>query len=129
MRNTFSALFLFLVFLTSCQEDPKLRALEQEKAAQKREVIFNNINKGWNFKAQPINSTSRSLTSNWAEWRVFLNELAQKPKSTIGAFQQKAKTLSKRADDLNKNIPIIYDLPETKSRIQVIATKINSINL
>ena len=129
MKLSFSTLLLLLVFLSSCQEDPKVRALQQEKETQKREVIFTNINKGWNFNAQPINETSRELTTNWTEWRVFLNELGQKPKSSIGAFQQKAKTLSKRAAELNNNIPIKYNLPEIKSRIAVITTKINAINL
>ena len=128
MKLYFSTLLL-LVFLSSCQEDPKSRALEQEKETQKREVIFTNINKGWNFNSQPINETSRKLTTNWAEWRVFLNELGQKPKSSISAFQQKAKTLSKSAIDLNINIPIKFDLPEIKSRIAVITTKINAVNL
>ena len=129
MKLYFSTLLLLLVFLSSCQEDPKSRALEQEKETQKREVIFTNINKGWNFNSQPINETSRKLTTNWAEWRVFLNELGQKPKSSISAFQQKAKTLSKSAIDLNINIPIKFDLPEIKSRIAVITTKINAVNL
>jgi hypothetical protein len=129
MKLSFSTLLLLLVFLSSCQEDPKVRALEQEKETQKREAIFTSINKGWNFNSQPINETSRELTTNWAEWRVFLNELGQKPKSSIGAFQQKAKTLSKRAAELNNNIPIKYNLPEIKSRIAVITTKINAINL
>ncbi|TBX70770.1 hypothetical protein EZL74_03595 [Flavobacterium silvisoli] len=129
MKITFLSLLLSLVCLSSCQEDPKLRALEQEREAQKREIIFNNINKGWTFNAQPINTTSRNLTANWAEWRTFLNELNQKPKSSLGAFQQKAKTLSKKASELNNNIPAVFDLPETRSRIDVIATKMNSINL
>lgn len=129
MKLSFSTLLLLLVFLTSCQEDPKVRALEQEKETQKREVIFANINKGWNFNSQPINETSRELTTNWAEWRLFLNELGQKPKSSIGAFQQKAKTLSKKAADLNNNIPIKYSIPEVKSRIAVLTTKVNAVNL
>ncbi len=120
---------LLLVLLSSCQQDPKDRALEQEKETQKREVIFTTINNGWNFNSQPINETSRGLTTNWAEWRVFLNELSQKPKSSIGAFQQKAKTLSKRAAELNNNIPIQYDIPEVKSRIAVLTTKVNAVNL
>jgi hypothetical protein len=129
MKITFSIVFIYLFFLTSCQEDPKLRALAQEKEAQKKEVKFKNISKGWNFTVQPNNETSRSLTNTWAEWRVFLNELAQKPKSSLGAFQQKAKTLSKRATELNNNIPITYNLPEIKSRIAALCTKINAINL
>ena len=129
MKLSFSTLLLLLIFLSSCQEDPKVRALEQEKETQKREVVFTNINNGWNFNSQPLNQTSSELTTNWAEWRVFLNELGQKPKSSIGAFQQKAKTLSKRAGELNNNIPIKYNLPEIKSRIAVITTKVNAINL
>lgn len=129
MVKSFSALLLILLFLVSCQEDPKVRALEQEKETKKREAIFTNINNGWNFNSQTLNATSRELTTNWAEWRVFLNELSQKPKSSIGAFQQKAKTLSKRAVELNNNIPIKYNLPEIKSRIAVITTKVNAINL
>ena len=128
MKSYFSTLLL-LVFLSSCQEDPKSRALEQEKETQKREVIYTNINKGWTFNSQPTNETSSGLTGTWAEWRVFLNELGQKPKSSIGAFQQKAKTLSKRALELNNNIPIKYNLPEIKSRISVITTKVNAVNL
>ena len=120
---------LLLVVLSSCQEDPKVRALEQAKETQKREALFTNINNGWNFNSQPVNGTSQELTTNWAEWRVFLNELGQKPKSSIGAFQQKAKTLSKRAMELNNNVPIKYNLPEIKSRIAVITTKVNAINL
>lgn len=129
MKLSFSTLLLLLVFLSSCQEDPKVRALEQEKETQKREVIFSNINKGWNFNSQPLNQTSSELRTNWAEWRVFLNELGQKPKSSIGAFQQKAKTLSKKADELNNNIPIKYSIPEVKSRIAVLTTKVNAVNL
>lgn len=129
MKLSFSTLLLLLIFFSSCQEDPKIRALEQEKETQKRESIFTNINNGWNFNSQPLNETSRELRSNWSEWRVFLNELGQKPKSSTGAFQQKAKTLSKRAAELNNNIPIKYDLPEIRSRISVVTTKVNALNL
>jgi len=129
MKIYFSALVLMLLSLVSCQEDPKIRILEQEKEAKKQEVIFNNINRGWNFNAQLTNETARSLTNSWAEWRIFLNELGQKPKSSIGAFKSKAKTLSKKAADLNNNIPAKFAIPEVKSRIAAICTKINSINL
>jgi len=128
MKLYFSSLLLLLLF-SSCQEDPKVRILEQEKENQKRDVIFNNISKGWSFNSVPSNQTSTELTSVWPEWRVFLYELGQKPKSSIGAFKQKSKTLSKRAFELNGKIPIKFDLPEVRSRIAVLTTKINSINL
>jgi hypothetical protein len=60
---------------------------------------------------------------------MFLTELGQKPKSSIGAFKQKAKALSKRALELNNNIPMAYNTPEVKSRIAAITTKINAVNL
>ena len=128
MKLYFSTVLL-LILLSSCQEDPNTRAKAQEKESQKREVIFNNISEGWNFNSRPSNETSRELITYWAEWRVFLNELGQKPKSTIGAFKQKAKTLSKRAAELNNNIPIKFNFPEIKSRIAVITTKVNAMNL
>lgn len=129
MKLYFSSLLVVLLFFASCQEDPKVRALEQEKENQKREAIFASINNGWNFNSQPANQTSGELRRYWAEWRMFLNELGQKPKSSIGAFQQKATTLSKRAADLSNNTPIKFNLPEVRSRIAVIATKMNAINL
>lgn len=129
MKTTIAKLFFLVLFFSSCQEDPKQHLIEQRNEAQKRETIFNSINQGWNFNAEPINTTSRTLTSSWNEWRVFLSELHQKPKSSIGAFQQKARTLTKRALELNNTIPTTYNIPEIKSRIEAIATKINSINL
>lgn len=124
----FFLLFTFLLFL-SCQDEGKLRVIEQKKEAEKKEAVFAKINKGWSFNTQPINATSQKLLTNWGEWRVFLKELSQKPKSSIGAFQQKAKTLSKKAVDLNNHIPFAYSKPEIKSRIAVIITKINAIDL
>lgn len=126
--KNFLILFTFLCFF-ACQDDTKIRLVEQEKEAQKQEVVFEAINKGWTFNFQPLNETSKKLTSNWSEWRIFLKELSQKPKSSIGAFQQKAKTLSKRALDLNSHIPIAYDKPEIKSRIAGLTTHVNSLNL
>lgn len=129
MTIKFSLLLFSFLWLSSCQDDTKQRSINQEKEAQKKEVVFAEINKGWNFNAQPANETSRALLTNWSEWRIFLKELSQKPKSSIGAFQQKAKTLSLKAADLNNHIPFAYDKPEIKSRIAVLATNVNSLNL
>lgn len=129
MNVKFSVLLFSFLWLSSCQDDTKQRIVEQEKENQKREIVFANINKGWNFNAQPLNETSRALLTNWSEWRIFLKELSQKPKSSIGAFQQKAKTLSLKANDLNNHIPFAYDKPEIKSRIAALATQVNSVNL
>ena len=129
MKLRFSCIFLVLLLMLSCQDNKEQRLIETAKDAKKQEIIFDNINKGWNFNAKPINPASQGLVGMWNEWRLFLNELNGKPKSTIGAFQKKAKELSKKAADLNNNIPISYNKPEVKSRIAVLISKINSLNL
>ncbi len=129
MKSYFSCL-LFLIFLmTSCKDETVNRQAENAKDVKKKAVIFDHINKGWNFNAQPTNAVSRSLLNTWTEWRDFHNELAQKPKMTIGAFQKKAKSLSKKIAALTNTIPSPYNKPEIRSRIAVVATKINALNL
>lgn len=131
MKTFHTILFLLiaLVLLVSCKDEVSERKLAQEKEQQKLEHIFNTINKNWNFNGQAMNATSQKLVQNWAEWRTFLNELNQKPKSSVAAFQKKAKILSLKVAELNNNIPEIYNKPEVKSRISAITTKINSLNL
>lgn len=129
MKLPFSCLFLVLLLILSCQENKKKRLFENAKNTKKQEIIFDNINKGWDFNAKPINPASEGLVNMWKEWRLFLNELNRKPKSTIGAFQKKTKELSRKAADLNINIPDAYNKPEIKSRIAVLISKINSLNM
>lgn len=121
---------LFLIIsLISCQNEGDKRRAEYEKEVKKQEVIFENISKAWNFSYPTLNPETQVDIKNWNEWRLLQNDLSQKPKSTIGAFQKKAKTLSKRAKDLNINIPQKFNKPEVKSRIAVLSIKLNSINL
>ena len=127
LQNTFLLMGLLLLF--SCQGNKEQRLVENAKDAKKKETLFNNISKGWNFNANPINPASKGLVDMWPQWRSFLIELNTKPKSTIGAFQKEAKELSKKVANLNNNIPNAYNKPEVKSRISVLISKINSLNL
>jgi hypothetical protein len=125
-----SVVILFIsLFLFSCQDENKIRLIEQQKEAKKKEVIFNNINKGWVFNIRPLDPTVQGKINNWMEWRSFLTEINQKPKSTIGAFQRKAKVLSKKSAELKNNIPYEFNKPQIISRITVIETKIKSMDL
>lgn len=122
--------FLFLFFtLISCNDNAEKREAENLKDTKRKELIFETINKGWNFSIPTLSSNSQEVINNWNEWRLFLNEIELKPKSSIGAFQKKSKALSKRVMDLNMNIPPTFNKPEVRSRISVLVTKINSINL
>jgi hypothetical protein len=129
MKLQITVLLMAFLLLFSCQENKELRLIENVKDAKKKEKIFNKINNGWNFNANPINPAAQGLVTMWPEWRGFLLELNSKPKSTIGAFQKKAKELSKKVAELNNNIPMAYNKPEVKSRIAVLISKINSLNL
>ena len=124
-------LLLFIIVIGSliaCSDESK-RAAEIERDQKKKEAIYNTIQKAWQFDAEPLNKTSQSLISDWTEWRDLLNELSQKPQSSIGAFRKKSKTLSAKVDSLANKIPIKYSKPEVKSRISVLTTKINSLDL
>jgi len=122
--------FLTLIFLVvSCKDNTEELKLEQVKEAKKKEVIFNNINKGWIFNIAPVEPTTQSKINGWMEWRNFLTEINQKPKSSIGAFQKKASTLSKKVMDLTTTIPPEFNKPQVKARIAVVTTKVKSMDL
>ena len=124
-------LFLTLISILtiSCKDDSAQRKIEQEKQVKKNEAIFDNINRGWIFDITPLNSTTQSKINNWNEWRTFLNEIKQKPKTSISAFQKKAKVLSKKVVELNNNIPSEFSKPQVKTRIAVVTTKVRSLDL
>ncbi len=127
IKIVFLSLISFLAL--SCQEDAAQRKIEQEREAKKIDAIFNNINRGWIFDIVPLESTTQSKINSWNEWRTFLNEINQKPKSSISAFQKKAKVLSSKVVELNNNIPIEFNKPQIKSRIAVVTTKVKSLDL
>lgn len=129
MKFKFIYLFSLVFVLNSCKNDTEKRLIETEKAAKKKELIFENINKGWVFNANPINATSQANTLSWNEWRMFLAELEQKPKKTIGAFQKKSTELSKKAMALNDFVPIEFNKPQIKARISTLITKVRMLDL
>lgn len=129
MKYKLSSFLFLIILLSSCKNNDQKRLAENEKDAQKKEVIFSNINKGWVFYDTPINTTSEASMATWNELRLFLAELAIKPKKTIGAFQQKSAAISKKAMALNDNIPYQFDKPQIKSRISTLITKVRLLDL
>lgn len=129
MQRKLFLLMLISFAVLSCQDDNQQRIAEQKKEAKKRETIFNNINNAWNFSIPAMDNGAQGIANNWAEWRSFVNEINLKPKTSIGAFQRKAATLSKKVAELNNNIPIKFNLPQTRSRIAVLTTNIKMLDL
>lgn len=126
-RISFAILFTFL--LASCNENAKQRLEAQKKEAEKNKVIFAAIDSGWKFQSQPINEVSEKSMSFWPQWRTFIDELSQKPKSSISAFQKKSKALTKKALELKDNIPGQYSNPAIKSRISILITNVSLLDM
>lgn len=120
--------FLLLLF-SSCKDDAQQREVQNKKAIQKKEAIYKNISKSWDFYDTPINTTSEQSVASWIEFRQFLEELGQKPRKTMGAFQKKAAELSKKVLLLNNNIPFQFQQPQIKSRIGTLITKVRLLDL
>ncbi|MBA0883379.1 hypothetical protein [Flavobacterium undicola] len=129
MKNKITYFLFLLVLLASCKEDNQKRIAENAKDTQKKELIFANIKKGWDFYDEPINEATEESVKIWSDLRAFMQELGQKPKKTIGAFQQKAAAISKKAMALNNNIPELFNKPQIKSRVSVLITKVRLFDM
>jgi len=119
------ALFLF----SSCKEDTKVREMEILKAKKEKELVFNAIDRAWNFPARNLTPESQIIATTWNEWRLFNNELQQKPASTINAYKVKTKSLVQKADVLEGSIPARLNKPKFKSRLAALITKLKALNM
>ncbi|MEL1240970.1 hypothetical protein [Flavobacterium flavipallidum] len=130
MSNKLVYIFSLLILMASCnQENNQKRLAENAKDAKKKKIIFENIQKGWDFYDEPINEATEESIKTWNELRLFMQELHQKPKKTIGAFQQKSDAIAKKVMVLNTSIPELFNKPQIKSRIQVLITKVRLMDM
>ncbi len=129
MKLKFTAILFICFFIQSCRNDSEKQLVDTEKGLQKNELIVSNISKSWAFNSSPSNGASQTNAVQWTEWRLFLNELNQKPKESIRAFQNKASELSKKGMALNENIPPELDKPQIKARIATLITKVRLLDL
>jgi hypothetical protein len=129
MKFKVFALLFLLIAAFSCQDDDAVREKERLKTLEKSAIIFEKINKNWNFDTASQTDEVAFILKNWRQWSDFSREIAQKPKSSITAFRKKAVLLSKKAEELNANIPPKFDNPQIKSRILIIVTQLHQLDL
>ena len=129
MKKKLFGVVALLILTIGCKNDDNQRAIEQEKDIKKKELVFESINKDWNFNVPTLNPQTQVLLNNWVEWRLFKEDINRKPKSSIGAFQQKSKSLSKKVTDLSLAIPPAVATTAVKSRISVLTTQIKMLEL
>ncbi|WP_211518739.1 hypothetical protein [Flavobacterium humi] len=128
MKYTITLCLLIALLFPACKDDSKIHEIEITKALKEKELAFNTINKTWNFGPRNLSPEAQSMLGNWMEWRLFISELNQKPKGTIGAFQRKVSVLVKQAEAMNTSIPQRIDKPQIKSRMMALVTKIKSLD-
>lgn len=129
MKLKFIYLLSLFFVLNSCKNENEKRLVENKKDALKKEVIYSNIEKAWNFNAIPINETSEAYIATWTAWREFMTELSHRPQKTIGAFQKRSTELSRKITAMNSSIPIDFNQPQIKSRISALMTKVRMLDL
>lgn len=127
MKMKFIYSFLLLLVLVSCNDFSDLNA-ESEKNKQRNEAVFKAISKEWNFVFPATKPEIQTTLNEWKDWRQFQNELEQKPKTSLLAFQMKIENVSKRADSLHLTVPAKYNNPQVRSRLITLDTQLNSLN-
>lgn len=129
MKKLCFTVLIFCLSFVACKEDNSYAILEQKRELQKREQIFNTINKSWLFVVPQMQPEAQNLVNDWKEWRIFIMELNQKPKSSLREFQKKSKSLTKLSEQLSTTIPKKILNPAVKSRINVMKTQLKSLEL
>lgn len=124
-----SVLFIIFLIVISCTDKDAIRREEAQKAVIKREELFKEISKNWNFKTADFTEETYDIVQDWAEWNVFYNELLQKPQTDIGAFQRKANTLVKQVEALHSTIPEVFNVTQIQSRFMVLDTKLKMLKI
>lgn len=123
-----SLLLLLLLLLFSCNNKEE-RMADSNKAAKHNDSVFTIINQNWKFNIPPATPKVQSLITGWHDWRMFNQELQQKPKNSLTAFRLKARNLSAKTGILENNIPPRFNKPAVRSRISTLNTKIKSLEM
>ncbi|MES2812252.1 MAG: hypothetical protein V4670_07260 [Bacteroidota bacterium] len=129
MKSIFSYSLLVVFLFSACKKDVTINEVDIQKAKKEKELVFNAINKAWNFPERTLTPEAQIIATNWNEWRLFINELNQKPQSTISAFKIKTKNLVQKAEVLQSTIPSKLNKPQVKTRLTALITKLKALNM
>lgn len=128
--NFFKILILsvFSSFLFFSCKDKDEQLLIVEKMEKKNRESFEQINKAWLLNIPNASVEVSSVLNQWKEWQSFEQEIKQKPKSSISAFKQKVLNLVSKSDSLHLNVPPRFNVPQVRSRIVALQTKILALD-
>ena len=128
--NFFKTLILsvFSILLFFSCKDENEQVLLIEKMEKKNKESFEQINKVWLLNIPNASVEVSSVLNQWKEWQSFEQEIKQKPKSTVSAFKQKVLNLVSKSDSLHLNVPPRFNVPQVRSRIVALQTKILALD-
>lgn len=126
MRYLF-ILFIFLSALTACKKETII--IDPTTIERHQDSLVRNIHELWKFKISVKNSAVNQKLGNWEEWRHFVNELTIAPELSISHLQHKAKNLVENVGKLRENIPELYDQNQTISRIALLETYVQNLDM
>lgn len=130
-RMNFFKLLILSVFSSilffSCKQNDE-QALIVEKMEKKNRASFEQINKAWQLNIPITSPEVRGVLNQWQEWKNFEEELQQKPKSSINAFKHKVLNLVAKSTSLHENVPPRFNIPQVRSRIVALQTKILALD-
>ena len=130
-KMNFFKLFIVSVFCSviffSCNKNEE-QALIVEKMEKKNRASFEQINKAWQLNIPITSPEVRGVLNQWQEWKNFEEELQQKPKSSINAFKHKVLNLVAKSTSLHENVPPRFNIPQVRSRIVALQTKILALD-
>lgn len=120
--SVFSSILFF-----SCKQNDE-QVLLVEKMEKKNRESFEQINKAWQLNIPVTGPEVRGVLNQWQDWKNFEEELQQKPKSSISAFKQKVLNLVVKSTSLHENVPPRFNIPQVRSRIVALQTKILALD-
>ena len=118
-----------LCFCVACNQAPDTQKEDRKKQLAKDQEAFQAIEKAWVFDPSVLYPETQSFTGGWNSLVAFRNFLVQKPKTSLQAFKEKAKTLHEKSLLRTDDIPQGLQKQEIFSRVHVIQTECKNLEM
>ncbi|WP_264561288.1 hypothetical protein [Flavobacterium sp. N2155] len=120
-------LILLATATISCKKEVVVAPNTTSKISQ--DSMVKNIHQKWKFTVAATNPAVNSKLNSWEDWRNYVNELTITPNASLANLTRKANALVEKSAVLKKNIPEIYNRPETKARMALLETNIQNLDM
>mgnify|MGYP003406620669 FL=1 len=124
--------YIALIVLTalsmlSCKKETT--QADKPVATISQDSLVRSIHDKWKFTIAINNPTITKNLSNWEDWRNYVNELTITPNPSLGNMAHKTTKLVSMVAVLKNSIPEKYNKQETKARLALLETNIQSLDM